>query len=110
MNETITKKDLKDALDNLTVNLCKRMDERFESIDRRFDAVDQRFETMDQKFERMDRRFEAIDQKFDRLETKVDSISEDLEDLALMTKVQFDDLDRKIAILGARTRGLGIWS
>ena len=66
MNETLTKKDLKEALDSLTINLCKRMDDRFDLVDQRFNGIDSRF----------------------------DRIEEQIEDLALMTKVQFDEVDR----------------
>lgn len=36
-------------------------------------------------------------------------VDEQFEDLALMTKIQFDEVDRKLSILGARTRGFGLW-
>lgn len=112
MSEAINKKDLKEALDSLTINLCKRMDQRFDAVDKRFISIDQRFDTVDQRFNAVDRKFELMDKRFDRVEVRlegidlrIDNVECQIEDLALMTKVQFDELDRKVSILSLRIGG-----
>lgn len=120
MNEAITKKDLKDALEMLSKTALKeafqefgkQLEKRFVSIDQRFDAVDQRFDAVDKRFDSVDRKFELMDKRFDRVEVRLDGIDMridnvecQIEDLALMTKVQFDDLDRKVSVLSLRTGG-----
>lgn len=96
MSDAITKKDLKEALESLTINLCKRMDQRFDAVDQRFDAVDRKFELMDKRFDRVEVRLDGIDMRIDNVECQI-------EDIALMTKVQFDELDRKVSVLSLRT-------
>lgn len=105
MNEAINKKDLKEALDSLTISLCKRMDLRFDAVDQRFDAVDKRFDIVDRKFELMDKRFDRVEVRLDGIDLRIDNIECQIDDLALMTKVEFDELDRKVSILSLRTGG-----
>lgn len=58
-------------------------------------TIEQIQEDMTAGFARVDERFARVDEQF--------------EELALMTKIQFDEVDRKLSILGARTRGFGLW-
>lgn len=64
-------------------------------------------EQMDDKIEQMDVRIEKLQETMKAGFVRVD---EQFDELALMTKVQFDEVDRKLSILGARTRGFSVWS
>lgn len=67
-------------------------------------------EAMNAGFARVDEKFARVDEQFAHVQKQFDHVEEQFEDLALMTKVQFDKVDRKLSILGARTRGFSLWS
>ena len=73
-------------------------------------VMETRFDGVDKRFDGVDKRLDGVDKRLDKLETKVDSIAEDLEDLAMITKIEFDELDRKFAVLHLRTSGFRSWN
>lgn len=119
MSDTATKKDLSEAFGKLSLDLTKMLEshfipvyKRFESIDKRFESIDQRFDAVDKRFDIVDRKFELMDKRFDRVEVRlegidmrIDNVECQIDDLALTTKVQFDELDRKVSVLSLRTGG-----
>ena len=83
------------------------IEKRFEGIDQRFDGMDQRFDGMEKRFGEMDQQFVGIEKRLGNVENKVDGIATDLEDLAIMTKMGFDDLGEKV---DANTKSISVLS
>ena len=106
-----------EGIDQQFVGIEKRfegIDQRFDGMDQRFDGMEKRFGEMDQRFDGMEKRFGEMDQQFvgiekrlGNVENKVDGIATDLEDLAIMTKMGFDDLGEKV---DANTKSISVLS
>jgi len=86
------------------------VDKRFDDVDKRFDDVDQRFDDVDKRFESVDQRFESMDRRmtlgFASLQAEINEIKQILEPLvkmAFVTDKKVDDLERRVALLEARS-------
>ena len=86
-----------------TEDLAAMVKRGFDDVDKRFDDVDKRFESVDQRFESMDRRMTL---GFASLQAEINEIKQILEPLvkmAFVTDKKVDDLERRVALLEARS-------
>jgi len=93
-----------------TEDLAAMVKRGFDDVDKRFDDVDQRFDDVDKRFESVDQRFESMDRRmtlgFASLQAEINEIKQILEPLvkmAFVTDKKVDDLERRVALLEARS-------
>jgi chromosome segregation ATPase len=105
MKNEVTNKQLLAA----SQRILELMEAGFAQVAEQFIQVDQRFEQVDARFEQVDARFEQVDRRFDMMGERITQVECQIEDLAMMTTLQFDDMDRKFSLLSARTHGFRFW-
>jgi len=69
-------------------------DDRFDGIDRRLDAMDTRLDKMDGRLDKMDTRLDKMDGRLNGHDSQFAAIRGDIDDLAIASAQQFDQIDR----------------
>ncbi len=97
----ITKKDLKEALDEATADIISTVLKGFDGVTKDIERLELRIEKIEDRLNKIESRLNIVEQKLDRLEAEVKDIKRTLNDLKadLPSPQEFNRLEVRVAKL-----------
>lgn len=99
--DSVTKKDLKEALDEATADIISVVLKGFDGVAKDFARLELRVEKIEDRLNKIENRLNIVEQKLDRLEAEVKDIKRTLNDLKadLPSPQEFTRLEVRVAKL-----------